>query len=321
MRSWRTIFALALLAIAGGAHAQGAYPNRPIRVIVPFGPGGVTDILARLLAPDIQKDFGQPLLIENIGGAGGVIGTAAAAKAAPDGYTILFTSNVHSINPALRKQLPFDAIKDFTPITLLVSSPNLLVVRTDSPFKSVADYLAAAKAKPGEVSYATAGLGTSLHIAGEQFSQLTGARFNHIPYSASNQSVQAAAAGTTQSSWSAVNSALPMIKGGRLRALAVASPQRTGFLPDVPTFEEAGVKGMKSETWLGALGPGGLPAPIAAKWNAELQKLINRPDIKEKILNLGAEPLGTELDKFGALIKDEINMYSAIVRDGNIKPE
>jgi tripartite-type tricarboxylate transporter receptor subunit TctC len=321
MRSWKILFGLALVAIAGGVHAQGAYPSRPIRIIVPFGPGGVTDVLARLLAPHIQNDFGQPLVIENIGGAGGVIGTAAAAKAAPDGYTIMFTSNVHSINPALRKQLPFDAVRDFTPITLLVSSPNLLVVRADSPFKSVSDYIAAAKEKPGEVSFATAGLGTSLHIAGEQFSQLTGTRFNHIPYSASNQSVQAAAAGTTNSSWSAVNSALPMIKGGRLRALAVASPQRTVFLPDVPTFEEAGVKGMKSETWLGVIGPGGLPAAIAAKWNAELLKLINRADIKEKIFNLGAEPVGTELDKFGALIKEEIEMYSAIVRAGNIKPE
>ncbi|MBL8384303.1 MAG: tripartite tricarboxylate transporter substrate binding protein [Burkholderiales bacterium] len=301
--------------------AQAAYPSRPIRVIVPFGPGGVTDVLARLLSAEIAKDFGQPVVVENMPGGTGIIGSGAVAKAAPDGHTILFTSNAHTINPALRKQMPFDSVRDFTPLVLLAASPNMLVVRADSPIRSVADYIAAAKARPGEINFATSGVGTSLHIAGEQFAQITGTRYNHVPYAASNQSVQAVLGGHVVSSWSAINSALPFVKAGRMRALAVASERRSDFAPDVPTFAELGVKGMKSETWLAALGPAGLPAPVAAKLAAALQALIVRPDIRQKILGLGAEPVGTELEKFRAQIREEIELYTGIARAGDIKAE
>lgn len=308
-------------ALPRASMAQAAYPSRPIRVIVPFGPGGVTDVLARLLSAEIAKDFGQPVVVENMPGGTGMIGTGAVAKAVPDGHTILFTSNAHTINPALRKQMPFDSVKDFTPLVLLAAAPNMLVVRSDSPIKSVADYIAAAKAKPGEINYATSGVGTSLHIAGEQFSQITGAKFNHVPYAASNQSVQAVLGGHVVSSWSAVNAALPFVKAGRMRPLAVASEKRTEFAPEVPTFAEVGIKGMKSETWLAALGPAGLPAPVAAKLAAELQMLIARADMKQKILGLGAEPVGVELEAFRAQIRDEIEMYTKIARAGDIKAE
>lgn len=315
------VLAAGLALAAGGALAQGAYPSKPIKVIVSFGPGGVTDILARLLAPEIQKDWGQPVVVENVAGATAIIGTSAVARAAPDGYTLLFTSNAHTINPALRKQLPFDTVRDFTPITLLAASPNMLVVRADSPIKTVADYIAAAKAKPGEITFAFSGIGTSLHIAGEQFSQITRTKYNPIPYKTSAESIGAVVSGQTDSSWSAVNAALPFIKSGKARALAVASDKRTGFAPDVTTFGELGVKGMKSETWLAVLAPANLPAPIAAKLSAEFMNVIARPDIKERILKLGAEPVGIELDKFNALIKDEIEMYKRIVQAGGIKPE
>jgi tripartite-type tricarboxylate transporter receptor subunit TctC len=316
--------ALALAAPASaqqpGAGAAG-YPARPIKFIVPFAAGGVTDVLARILANEIAKDWGQPVVVENVTGATAMIGTQQVARAAPDGYTVLVTSNAHTINPALRKSMTFDPVKDFTPITLLAASPNMLIVRSDSAIKSVADYIAAAKARPGEISYASSGIGTSLHIAGEQFGQITGTRYNHIPYAASNQSIQAVVAGHTQSSWSAVNSAFPFVKDGRLRALAVASEKRTVFAPDVPTFAELGIQGMKSETWLAALGPAGMPAPIAARLDGEFLKLMARADVREKILGLGAEPVGTSLDKFGAQIREEIDMYKRIVRDGGIKAE
>lgn len=303
------------------ARAQGAWPTRPIRVVVPFGPGGVTDVLARLLGPELSKEFGQPVVVENLAGGTAIIGTQAVARAPADGHTLLVTSNAHTINPALRRQMPFDSVKDFTPLVLLAASPNMLVVRADSPIASVADYIAAGRAKPGEVNYATSGVGTSLHIAGEQFSQITGAKFNHVPFAASNQSVQAVLGGHVVSSWSAINSALPFVRAGRMRALAVASEARSGFAPEVPTFAELGIKGMKSETWLGALGPAGLPAPVAAKLAAVLQTLIARADVRQKILGLGAEPVGVELEKFRARIAEEIEFYTGIARAGDIKAE
>ena len=315
---------LALNTPAGAQQpAQGAvdYPSRAIKFIVPFGAGGVTDVLARILGNEIAKDWGQPVIVENVPGATAIIGSQRVARSAPDGYTVLITSNAHTINPALRKNLPFDAVKDFTPITLLAAAPNMLVVRSDSPIKSVADYIAAAKAKPGEVSYASSGIGTSLHIAGEQFAQITGTHYNHIPYSASNQSIQAVLGGQTQSSWSAVNSAYPFVKDGRLRALAVASEKRSVFAPDVPTFAELGINGMKSQTWLAALGPAGMPPAIAAKLDAEFLKLMARPDVREKIVGSGNEPVGTSLDKFGTQIREEIEGYKRIVSNSGIKVE
>jgi tripartite-type tricarboxylate transporter receptor subunit TctC len=321
IKALKILLVLFLLCAGGCALAQNTYPAKPIKFIVPFGPGGVTDVLARLLAVEIQKDWGQPVVVLNMAGATGTIGSAAVAKAAPDGYTLLITANVHTINPAMRKEMPFDTLKDFTPITLLTTAPNMLVVRADSPIKSVADYVAAALAKPGEITYATAGVGTAPHIAGEQFSQITGTRYNLIPYSSSIQSIQSVVAGDTVSSWSAVNAALPLIKAGRIRALAVASDARSVFAPEVPTFAELGVKGMRSELWLGALAPANLPAPIAAKLSEKFVQLIHRTDMKERILSLGSEPLGIGMDKFGDQIREEIRMYIDVVRTAGIKPE
>lgn len=306
---------------APGASLAASYPSKPIKIIVPFAAGGVTDIMARIVGNEMTKDWGQAVIVENVTGVSGVIGSQQLTKSAPDGYTIMINSNVHTINPALRKTLPYDTLKDFAPLVLLGTAPNMLIVNAQVPVKTLADYIALAKQKPGEVTYATAGVGTSLHIAGAQFSQITGTSYNHIPYSASNQSIQAVVAGHTLSSWSAVNSALPFIKDGRVRALAVASETRTAFAPDIPTFAELGVPGMKSETWIGAFAPANTPSPITVKLATEMKQLMARPAIKEKILSVGAEPNGLELEKFTAQIKMEIDMYKQIVQLGDIKAE
>lgn len=322
MKRWLKALVTAMFALAAAAAgAQDQYPSKPIRFIVPFGAGGVTDVLARLLAPEFTKDWGQPVVVENKTGATAIIGTEFVARSAPDGYTILVTSNAHTINPALRPQMPFDSVRDFTPLTLLAASPNVLLVRVESPIKTVTQYVAAAKARPGVVSTATSGVGTSLHILSAQFSHVAGMQLNHIPYTNSAQSVGALLGGQVDSSWNAINAALPHIKSGKLRALAVASGKRSSFLPDLVTFEEAGFKGVVSETWLGALAPSGLPAPIAQKLNAEFVKLINRPDIREKILALGAEPVGIELDRFAQLIRTEIADYTQTVKAANIRAD
>lgn len=319
-------FALALLAamvlapVALPARAED-YPSKPIRIVVGFPPGGISDVLARILSAEMQKDWGQPIIVENRPGASGIIGAENVARAQPDGYALLVVAGNHTINPAIRAQMPFDAVKSFTAITLLASAPNMLVVRADSPVKDVSGYVAAARAKPGEVTYATSGIATTVHIAGEQLARLTGAKFSHIPYKGSAASVEALLGGQVISSWSAVNAALPHIKSGRLRALAVASPQRSTFVPDVPTFEELGVKGMKSDTWLGVLGPSNMPVPVAQKLSAYYVKLIARPDIRDKLLALGAEPVGLELDGYAQLMREEVELYTQIVKAAGIKPE
>lgn len=317
----RLAAALCGIVLAGPALAQEAYPSRPIKLVVGFGTGGVTDVLGRLIAAEMQKSFGQPVIVENRAGASGIIGTEYVAKSAPDGYTLLVLPGTHTINAALRAKLPYDSIGDFTPITLVASAPNLLVVKSDSPIRNLADYLAAAKAKPGELSYGSSGIGTTVHIAGELLAHLAGVKFNHIPYKASNQSVEAVVGGQIASSWSAVNAALPHIKSGRARPIAVASAKRSSFVPEVPTFVELGVNGMTSDTWIGLAGPGNLPASVAAKLNAEVQRQIALPEMRERILNLGAEPVGTALDQFGALMRAEIASFANIVRTAGIKPE
>ncbi|MBL8384302.1 MAG: tripartite tricarboxylate transporter substrate binding protein [Burkholderiales bacterium] len=321
-KSWRVLAAAILVATGAGAAAQEAFPARPVRLVVGFGAGGITDVLARVLAAELPKVWGQPVVVENRPGASGVIGAELVARAAPDGHVLLMAPGTHTIVPGLRKQMPYDAVRDFTAITLLASAPNMLVVHAETPYRSLGDYLAAAKARPGEVAYATSGIGTTVHIAGERLAHLAGVRFNHIPYKSSSQSIEAVVAGQVVSSWSAVNSALPHIRSGRVRPLAVAAEKRSSFAPDVPTFDELGVKGMKSDTWLGVLGPAGMPPALAARINADLVRLLARPDIRERVLGLGAEPVaGIELEKYAALLREEVDGFAAIIRAANIKAE
>ncbi len=315
----KTACALTCTIAAGMAFAQAAYPVKPIRLVVPFGAGGTTDALARLVANELQTELGQPLVVENLAGGSGIIGTSAVARALPDGYTLLFTTNVHTINPALRKNLPFDPVKGFVPVMLVASSPNMLVVSSASPIKTLGEYLAAAKARPDEISYSSSGIGTSTHIAAEQLSAATGTKYIHAPYNVSSQVIQSVLAGTVASSWTSAPSAMPFIKSGRLRALAMATDDRSMFAPDVPTFAEQGVKGMRSESWFGIMAPAATPAPVLGRISAALAKSVNRPEIKDKMLTLGAVFVGTESVRFSDRIREEIGLYTRLASDANIK--
>ncbi|OGA56321.1 MAG: hypothetical protein A3G81_34110 [Betaproteobacteria bacterium RIFCSPLOWO2_12_FULL_65_14] len=313
---------LALLSTASLAvFAQAGYPNRPVRIIVGFPPGGVTDVIARVMANEMQKELQQPFVVENRPGASGIIAAEQVTKSPADGHTLFFIPSTHTVHPALRSEMPYDTVGDFTAITLLVTAPNLLVVRADAPWKDVKEFIAAARAKAGGIMWASSGIGVSTHLGGELFAHLAGIKLYHVAYKGSSAPVEAVMAGQVQASVSAVNAALPHIKSGRVRPLAVAAEKRSLFLPDVPTFEEAGVKGMRSETWIGVLGPAKLPRPVATKLNELFMRLITRPDMRERIAAVGAEPVGVELEKFAALMREEVELNRRLVKAAGIKPE
>ena len=321
MKSMLFISMCAGLLLCAGALAQESYPNRPVRFIAGSTPGSVTDVMARLLAAELQAVWKQSVVVENRAGAGTMIAGEMVAKAVPDGYTLLVTTNAHTMNPALRKDMRFDVVKDFTPIAMIASAPNMLVVRADSPLKDVKAYVAAAKEKPGEMTYGTAGIGTTTHFGGEYFGYLVGVKFNHIPFKGSNESVESVIAGRIDSSWSGVNSALPFIKGGRLRGLAIASDKRAASLPDVPTFAELGIDKMISGTWFGVLAPANLPKPIATKLAADIMRLVASPEVRQKIMNLGADPVAMELDVFTTQMKNDVAANIELARTAGIKAE
>lgn len=316
------VVAVLASAFAVSALAQGAFPAKPVRIIVSFTAGGSTDVLARLLAEELRKEWSQPVVVENRVGAGGALGSDHVAKSAPDGHTLYVQSASHSALAALKQAtLPFDSVKDFTWITMFASAPNVLVVRADSPLKQLPSYVAAAKAKPGEVTYASSAIGGALHLAGETFANLAGIKLNHIPYKGANEVVAAVLSGTVQSSWSAANAAFPLISAGKLHAVAVASEKRFSLMPDTPTFAELGVKGMKSDTWVGLMGPAGMPRPLAAQLDAQVLKIVARPDVKEKILKLGAEPMSLSLEQFAAMARGEVELLTDVARKAGIKAE
>jgi tripartite-type tricarboxylate transporter receptor subunit TctC len=318
-RTWGALL-LSSLVVSAPVVAQPDYPNRPIKIVVGFAAGGTTDFFARLIGAEIQKAWGQPVVVENRPGAAGLIATTLVAKAAPDGYTLLLAANSHSINYAIRSKPPYDPIADFTPVTLLASSPNLLIVRSDSPFKTVADYVAAARSDPGSVTYATSGIGTGPHMGGEQLAQLAGIRLTHVPYKSANESLPAVISGEVVSSWSGVNAARPFMSNQRVRALGIADGKRSALLTDVPTFEEQGIKGLRSEFWAGILAPAGLPSSIATKWNAELQSILGREDAAEKIRAQGADPVpGIGPVEFGAKLSEEKGMYREIAERAKLQ--
>ena len=321
----KAMFLLALAAaLAAPAHAQAPspYPSKPVRIIVGFSAGGSTDVLARIVADELRKDWGQPVVVENRVGAGGVLAAEHVAKSAPDGYTLFVQSATHSAIAALKEPtLPFSSVKDFSWITLVATAPNVLVVRADSPLKELPAYIAAAKAKPGEVTYASSAIGGALHLAGETFSHLAGIKLNHIPYKGANEVVAAVLAGTVQSSWSAANAAFPLVSSGKLHAVAIAAEKRFSLMPNTPTFAELGIRGMKSDTWVGVMGPANMPRPLVASLDAQLQKIIVRPDVKEKIAKVGAETVGLGPDAFREMAAAEIALLTDIAKKANIKAE
>ncbi|MGV3497456.1 MAG: tripartite tricarboxylate transporter substrate binding protein [Hydrogenophaga sp.] len=321
----RTLVALAAALAVPLAVAQGAWPNKPVRIVVPFAPGGTTDILARTLAPELSKAFGQSFVVENRGGAGANIGAEVVAKAPGDGYTLLMgTVGTHGINKSLYSKLPYDPQKDFAPITLVAGVPNVMVMSTkraqDLGINSVADFVKHAKANPGRLNMASSGNGTSIHLAGELFKARNGIFMTHIPYRGSGPAMTDLLAGNMDVMFDNLPSAMPHIKAGNLKAFAVTSVVRSEALPDVPTVAEAGkLPGFEASSWFGLLAPAGTPADIVSRLQQETAKALNLPAVKERLLAQGAIPSGNTPAEFAALIDAEIKKWEAVVKASGAK--
>lgn len=313
------VAALLVAAASTLAHAQ-AWPSKPIRYIVPFAAGGTTDILARTIAEKLSIALGQPVIVENKPGAGGGVGAAETAKAAPDGYTIMGgTISTHAINATLYSKLPYDPVKDFIPITLIARVPNMLVINNDIPAKNVAELIALMKANPGKWSFASSGNGTSQHLSGELFKGMAGVDMQHIPYKGSPPALTDVMGGQVNMTFDNITTAWVLAKGGKLRALAVTTAQRSPIAPDVPTLAESGLPGYEIGSWQGVFAPAATPPDIVKRLNAEIVKIINMPEVQKKLLDLGAEPVANSSEDFTAFVKTEVVKWGDVVRKSGAK--
>jgi tripartite-type tricarboxylate transporter receptor subunit TctC len=313
------LLGVALFAISTSTFAQ-TWPAKPIKWIVPFAPGGTTDILARTIGEKLTDALGQPIIVENKPGAGGGVGAEFTAKAPPDGYTIMGgTISTHAINASLYKTLPYDPVKDFAPITLIARVPNMLVVNPDIPAKNVAELITLLKANPGKYSFASSGNGTSQHLSGELFKSVAGVDMQHIPYKGSPPALQDVVGGQVAMTFDNITTAWPLAKGGKLLALAVTTAKRSAVAPDVPTLSESGLAGYEVGSWQGVFAPAGTPPAIVKRLNAEIVKIINMPDVKEKLIGLGAEPVGDTSEEFAALVKTEVVKWAEVVKKSGAK--
>jgi tripartite-type tricarboxylate transporter receptor subunit TctC len=314
-----TVAAPALLAPP--AFAQ-PWPTKPVTLVVPFPAGGTTDVLARALAEKLQQSLGQPVIVESRPGAGATLGADYVAKAKPDGYTLLIGAVHHTIASSVYKKLPYDFQKDFVPITGLALVPNVLVVNAGAtPAKSVAELVAALKAHPGQWSYGSNGNGTAQHLIGTQFQNATGTTLLHVPYKGSGPLATDLLGAQIQMSFDTITPVLPHIKAGKLRALAVTTARRSSALPDVPTLEEAGLKGFDIGTWFGVLAPAATPRDIVARLNAEMVKVIQAPEFRKRMDEIGAEPTGGSSEQLAAQIRSETGRFAKLVKDANVQIE
>jgi tripartite-type tricarboxylate transporter receptor subunit TctC len=303
----------AAFAGIGNAAAQ-EYPSKPIRLIVPFAAGGAPDVVARNLAQRLSQRVKQPVVVENRLGAGGNIAYEAVARSAPDGYTMVLATTGVATNVSLYKQLSYDAIKDFAPITMVSRSPHVVVTQPSLPVNTIQDLIALARAKPGQLSYGSAGSGTILHLAGEMLSIKTGVKLMHVPYRGGTLALNDLMGGSIQLMFSDIASAVPQIKAGKLRAIAVTGAQRTLSLPDVPTVAEGGVPGYAIEAWFGLLAPAGTPAPVINRLNREFTAILAEQDFKDKMLDLGLELAGSSPEEFGSFVRGEVTKMGDIVK-------
>jgi tripartite-type tricarboxylate transporter receptor subunit TctC len=311
--------ASACLFVAWGAAAQ-SYPDRPIRVIVSVPAGGTPDVMARMITTGMSKVLGEPLVVDNRGGAGGMIGTETAAKAAPDGYTLLVSSpGPLAILPHMHKQLGYDAQKAFTPIGLIASNPFLLITHPSVPARTVKELVALAKAQPGKLNYASAGNGAANHLAMELFKSMAGVNITHVPYKGAPQAVSDVLAGHMNMMFNSIPPVLAHIRAERVRALGVGSTKRAAQLPDVPTINEAGVPGYEAITWFGLLAPANTPKPIMAKVSDAFAKVINAPETRAVLETQGAEPGSAKAAEFGALIRRDFDKYARVVKVSGAK--
>jgi tripartite-type tricarboxylate transporter receptor subunit TctC len=321
MSATRTLACTLCLALATGTAAAQTYPAKPVRFVVPFPAGGGIDTVARLLSPRLSEAVGQPIVIDNRVGASGTIGTDAVAKAAPDGYTLLATFASHALNASLYSKLPYDTERDFAPITLIATVPNILVITPSLPVNSVKELIALAKRRPGELLYASIGPGTPAHLSAELFNTMAGVKMTHVPYKGAAASIVALISGESQLTFTTVLIALPHVQSGRLRALGVGSLKRSAVMRDVPTIDEAGLKGYESIAWYGLLAPAKTPAAIVDLWQRDTVKALQIPEVRERLLAQGAEPVGSTPAQFAAVIGDDMRKWGRIVRETGAKAE
>jgi tripartite-type tricarboxylate transporter receptor subunit TctC len=309
-----------LLGAAASAIAQ-PYPNRPVRVVVPFAPGGAVDIVARLVAQKMTEAYGQTVVVDNRGGAGGTIGTDLVAKSKPDGYTLLVASMGVAVNAVLYPKLPYDTLKDLAPVTTLAEQPNLIVVHPSLPVKSVRELVALAKARPGAVSYASGGVGSNSHLATVLFEQVAKVRLLHVPYKGMGPAMTDLVGGQVQLIVSNVSTALPFIRSGRLRLLAVTSKQRFALLPDTPTVEEAGVRGYDSSGWYGLWAPAGMAPDLLSIINRDVTRILASPAMREQLGAQGLQAIPTTADAFSKALRLEIDKWRGVVEASGVRAE
>lgn len=312
--------ATALLGLAAAVPCLAqTYPAKPIRLIVPYAAGGGTDISARAIAQHLSESLGQPVIVDNKPGAGTLLGTALVAKAAPDGYTLVYGSVTHTIAPALYKEkMPFDAEKDFTPVAQIAIFPFVFLVKSSSSLTTVKDLIAQAKSNPGKLNYASVGNGTGTNLAGEMFKLLTATSIVHVPYNGSGPALNALLGSQVDLAISDTPPAIPHLKSGTLRALAVTTPKRASSLPDVPTLAEAGAPGFEFTSWWGVFGPAGMPPAVVQKLNQEFAKALQKPDVKARLASFSAEPVGNSPAEFAAIVKSEVAKFDKVVKDARI---
>ena len=305
--------------VAPSAWAQ-AFPSKAVKLVVPFPPGGSLDNVGRLLAQKLSEAWGQQVVVENKPGAGGNIGADAVAKSPPDGYTVVMGAlSTHAVNPSLYKTMPYDAVTDFAPLSLVAITPNVLIVKTGAPIASVKDLVAYAKANPGKTNFGSGSNGSAGHLAGELFKLETGTDVMHIPYKGGAPALQALLAGDTQFMFDNLANAMAQVKGGTVRAIAVTTAQRSKLVPELPTMAEAGLPGFDISTWFGLMAPAGTPPDVVARWNAEIVKALNAPDVREKMLAQGAEPAPMTPAEFATFIARERDKYAKIVSASGAK--
>lgn len=321
-RNWAALLlAPALVALSATAVLAQAYPNKPIRLVLPYAPGGIIDYVGRTLATHLSEPLGQTVVAENRPGAGGIAGTDTVARSAPDGYTLVLMDPALVINPTLQPSIPYDLFKQLQTVSIVSSSPEVLVVSPTLPVKNFQEFVAYAKANPGKLNFSSAGIGTTPHLAGELFKQRTGVDAVHVPYRGIGASYTDMMAGKISFAFSSIAGALPFTSDNRVRPIATTGLKRTPVYPDLPTVDEAGLKGFEVDLWLGIFAPAGLPADVLARLNADIKKTLAKDEVKAALAKVGVEPRGSTPEEGAAFLKSEYEKWKTVVTEGKIKPE
>jgi tripartite-type tricarboxylate transporter receptor subunit TctC len=312
----------ALLALAAGSAAAQSFPSKPIRMVVTFPTGGAPDILSRTISEKLDPAWGQTMIVDNKPGAGGNIGAEFVARAAADGHTLVMgTVGTHSINGALYAKMPYDMVKDFAPVTLIASTPNLLVVNNDVPARNVAELVALAKAKPGQLTFGSPGIGTSVHVSGELFNTLAGVKTTHVPYKGRQMAIPDLLGGTITMMFDNMPSALPVVREGKLRAIGVTSAKRSPSAPDIPTIAEQGLPGFEATSWFAVFAPAGTPRPVVDRLHAEFVRIFSLPDVVQKLRTLGLDPILGGPEALAKAQREEIAKWAKVVKESGARAE